>query len=792
MPLPFAPTSAIRSPGATAQVDVPQHRLGAARSRTAPRSSSRMGSDPPSTVGPAAHRNPACPSAAAAPSVVAPDGQMRGSAPAAGRVADRPSASGSQTPACSDAFAGSRQHLRGRPDVDRAPVGAERQHHVRERPRERGAMLHQHDRRGPLRAQRGQDPAPPRPRRRDRGSPWARRAPAAPAPAPARPAIATRCCSPPDSRFECRPSNPASPTAASASGTRARIATSGQRRFSRPKATSSPTRSMTSWLAGSWSTIPAPDLRSSTARTGASVDGATSRSSIADGALPLARELAGQQPRDPASERALAGAGRPDDEQHRAGLDLGARRPGTPAGSPPAYVKPAPAARIPRGGAAVGVALRPAGSPSTPGAAQRPLDRERAEGREDHRRDGHEPPGAAAGCRSRPRRSRSTQSWTHAPTARSERQRLPARAPTSAGSRTKAKTSSAAAPWTKPESSVSGPHWLPSSAETPAATISAKRAAPGLRMMSGARIAGTSHIPYTSPAARRRDRSRGPRRSRSRRRTRRRRRRRSSPRARMSRVRHAAKAVGGLRAGPDPGLSSARWPPFRSVYERRRSPIGRTAASSVGLLPSPVRAGSGSGGSVVGPHSQRVGAPRRRCSVAAGRWYRGRRRSDAGRGIRLTRSRIQSSSSATTCGPGDLVVELVAEARVDLPRHAGLALEGLARGRWARSRRRPPWTTSVGMDRRSSDRRDPPLLAERRMGEPNGRLVLVERIRRRRPRRRPGRTTGRPGRGGWRSRRPGATRRSDPTSARCHSGIRAPIAGAERTRRSGRARPSST
>jgi hypothetical protein len=70
------------------------------------------------------------------------------------------------------------------------------------------------------------------------------------------PARARRCCSPPESVVERRRSKPAKPTASSASGTRVRIAAGGQPRFSSPKATSSSTRSMTSWLAGSWKTIP--------------------------------------------------------------------------------------------------------------------------------------------------------------------------------------------------------------------------------------------------------------------------------------------------------------------------------------------------------------------------------------------------------------------------------------------------------------------------------------------------------------------------------------------------------
>ena len=53
----------------------------------------------------------------------------------------------------------------------------------------------------------------------------------------------------------------------------------------------------------------------------------------------------------------------------------------------------------------------------------------------------------------------------------------------------------------------------------------------------------------------------------------------------------------------------------------------------------------------------------------------------------LTRSRIQSISSATTRRPARLVVELVAEARVDAARHAVTTLERRARRRSARGRR---------------------------------------------------------------------------------------------------------
>ena len=85
----------------------------------------------------------------------------------------------------------------------------------------------------------------------------------------------------------------------------------------------------------------------------------------------------------------------------------------------------------------------------------------------------------------------SAQSWIHAAAA------LATAAATSVGNayeryRVIAKTSAAAAPWTNPERSTSGPHWLPSSADTPAAVISAKSAAPRLRTISGASTAGIS------------------------------------------------------------------------------------------------------------------------------------------------------------------------------------------------------------------------------------------------------------------------------------------------------------
>ena len=68
--------------------------------------------------------------------------------------------------------------------------------------------------------------------------------------------MASRCFSPPERVTVLRCSKPARPTCASASGTAATISGRGRARFSRPNATSSSTRVMTSWLSGSWKTRP--------------------------------------------------------------------------------------------------------------------------------------------------------------------------------------------------------------------------------------------------------------------------------------------------------------------------------------------------------------------------------------------------------------------------------------------------------------------------------------------------------------------------------------------------------
>jgi hypothetical protein len=75
------------------------------------------------------------------------------------------------------------------------------------------------------------------------------------------PASASRCCWPPDSRLPRLRPRPSSPTARSASGTRASILPRSQPRFSSPNATSSSTRSMTICESGSWNTIPTRSAR---------------------------------------------------------------------------------------------------------------------------------------------------------------------------------------------------------------------------------------------------------------------------------------------------------------------------------------------------------------------------------------------------------------------------------------------------------------------------------------------------------------------------------------------------
>ena len=80
-------------------------------------------------------------------------------------------------------------------------------------------------------------------------------------------AMARRCFSPPERVTVLRCSKPDRPACASASRTPDTISGRGQARFSRPNATSSSTRDMTSWLSGSWKTRP---IRSPSNRAGVS------------------------------------------------------------------------------------------------------------------------------------------------------------------------------------------------------------------------------------------------------------------------------------------------------------------------------------------------------------------------------------------------------------------------------------------------------------------------------------------------------------------------------------------
>ena len=172
----------------------------------------------------------------------------------------------------------------------------------------------------------------------------------------------------------------------------------------------------------------------------------------------------------------------------------------------------------PAGRGAAAVARRPARSavvsPGTPRGRRRraALDAApRAAGDEHDRGDRHQHARGRAGPRGRRPRSRAPSRGSTPPAA------LATAAIASTGNdherySVNAKTSSAAAPWTNPDRSVSTPHWLPRSADTPAATISANSAAPGLRTISGASTAG--HEPdrveqVLEPAARTRTRPRG-------------------------------------------------------------------------------------------------------------------------------------------------------------------------------------------------------------------------------------------------------------------------------------------
>ena len=176
--------------------------------------SSRIGNEPRSIAGRAAA--PAASPPAASPPAAAPG-------PTRSIVANR----AARSPPPRAALPDRARTSVGRPDVDRAPVVAEREDEVRERPRERGSMLHQHDRRGPLLAQRSEDPRDDRRAVADPGSPSARRAPAGRAPARARPRSRRAAARRRTGGSSAGPRTRRAPRPPSASGTRCRIARSG-------------------------------------------------------------------------------------------------------------------------------------------------------------------------------------------------------------------------------------------------------------------------------------------------------------------------------------------------------------------------------------------------------------------------------------------------------------------------------------------------------------------------------------------------------------------------------------
>ena len=180
----------------------------------------------------------------------------------------------------------------------------------------------------------------------------------------------------------------------------------------------------------------------------------------------------------------------------------------------------------------------------------------------------------------------------------------------------------------------------------------------------------------------------------------------------MSRVRQAAKgfvgAPGCARSMVVIGSIASK---FRSVGRRRRSPGwengGRRAWACFLRRYEPDQVPRVCGRATLSARrrspeavfSCRDGTPARPWPLGetlGPRWL-----ADGGVWIRLTRSRIQSSSSSTTCGPRPRC-----GARAGGPgrpaRHAGV---GPRAPRWRRSGRvasSAPWTTSVGIDRRSS------------------------------------------------------------------------------------------
>ena len=192
--------------------------------------------------------------------VAEPDGRgvrTRTSPAGAGdRVGRSASSPGSQMPAARIASRGSSPGPR--PAIRRRSVGRRARAPGRRRPAARPHRPGARSARRSQSARRGWRERRHERRRARRGRGWrsARRGRAARAAAPGhRPARGAAAGHPTAGAMRCR-SVPPRPTSASASGTRACIASRGQPRFSRPNATSSSTRSITSCVDGSWSTRP--------------------------------------------------------------------------------------------------------------------------------------------------------------------------------------------------------------------------------------------------------------------------------------------------------------------------------------------------------------------------------------------------------------------------------------------------------------------------------------------------------------------------------------------------------
>ena len=182
--------------------------------------------------------------------------------------------------------------------------------------------------------------------------------------------------------------------------------------------------------------------------------------------------------------------------------------------------------------------------------------------------------------------------------------------------------------------------------------------------------------------------------------------------------------MGSARAAPWARSAVVIWIVDLQV-SRVPSPKGNRRASSLGLLPSPVRAGSGSAG--LWPCHTLSASALPGGDVQLAGWYRRPRQPSTGARILLTRSRIQPMMSLTTiapsarCGPRGGAPGRRAGSRPGMPSNTALLAVGT-------SRSSAPWTTSVWIDSRL-------MAAETRACSPNAawakrtvRLVLVERV----------------------------------------------------------------